>query len=346
MSDAERAAGGAAGGCLTLMLLCGGCLGISALFSPSDYDQHTTPVTTQLRVVDEEKEEKEEPKDAAQIYAESMYDLEVLTYEQEHREWEELAKNEDELAQELEVKKYELDSLPVPEAPKPQTERTWTALGSNITTKATLVDTDNENVTLRKTDGQTVSVKKEILVGGDRAFVQSFWEKRKKSEELLAEYHTESNSLSTMIEELEAKLSKAGSKPVPPDKERIFEVVQAEFREREQEERRLQAEMKREADARIAVRQREADARKGREDRITRQFNSWNGSHINVVKAVKRQMNDAGSFEHVETRYRDHGDSLTIFMEFRGKNAYGGKILSNVTAKVDMKGNVLSLSSF
>lgn len=97
------------------------------------------------------------------------------------------------------------------------------------------------------------------------------------------------------------------------------------------------AERKRQAEA---ARQREEEEKRkavtDRKARIEAQFSAWNGSHINLVTAVKRRMNDPKSFKHVETRYGDKGDHLIVVMQFRGKNAFGGLILSEVVAKASL----------
>jgi len=69
-----------------------------------------------------------------------------------------------------------------------------------------------------------------------------------------------------------------------------------------------------------------------REEKIAKQFSLWDGSHKELVRLVKNDLNDAGSFEHIETTYRinkDHTpgqDILFIKMDFRAKNAFGGVI--------------------
>jgi len=55
---------------------------------------------------------------------------------------------------------------------------------------------------------------------------------------------------------------------------------------------------------------------------------------------IKRNMNDPGSFEHVETRYEDKGDHLIVITKFRGKNAFGGMVINSMMAKVDIDGNI------
>ena len=79
---------------------------------------------------------------------------------------------------------------------------------------------------------------------------------------------------------------------------------------------------------------------------IDSQFSAWDGSHVKLVELVKENMNDPKSFEHVETKYIDNGDSLTIFMKFRGTNAFGGKILNTVTGHADYKANNIKIIEY
>lgn len=79
---------------------------------------------------------------------------------------------------------------------------------------------------------------------------------------------------------------------------------------------------------------------------IQSQFSAWDGSHIHLVSLVKENMNDPKSFEHVETRYTDNGDNLTVFMKFRGTNAFGGKILNSVNATADYKTNTIKITEY
>jgi hypothetical protein len=82
-----------------------------------------------------------------------------------------------------------------------------------------------------------------------------------------------------------------------------------------------------------------------REQEIDNLF-GLNGSHRGLVANVKKSMNDPGSFEHVETQYRDNGnDSITVKMTFRGKNAFGGVVKNWVWAKSDLKGNIIEIIS-
>ena len=83
-----------------------------------------------------------------------------------------------------------------------------------------------------------------------------------------------------------------------------------------------------------------------REQKIERQFSGWDGSHETLTEKVKARMNDADSFEHIATTYTEEEDHLLVKMRFRGKNAFGGKIINTVNAKVDMDGNVIEIISW
>jgi len=78
---------------------------------------------------------------------------------------------------------------------------------------------------------------------------------------------------------------------------------------------------------------------------VSSQFSSWDGSNTYLVKLIKENMNDPKSFEHVNTTYADKGDYILVKMVYRGKNAFGGLILQNVTAKSDYKTNMISVIS-
>lgn len=78
---------------------------------------------------------------------------------------------------------------------------------------------------------------------------------------------------------------------------------------------------------------------------IESQFSSWDGSHKNLTKYIKKQMNDPKSYDHAETVYRKANDYLIVTTTFRGTNAFGGVVKNSVTAKVDMKGNLIEIIS-
>lgn len=79
-----------------------------------------------------------------------------------------------------------------------------------------------------------------------------------------------------------------------------------------------------------------------RQNLIYKQFSNLDGSHRNLKRYVKNNMNDPKSFEHIETKYADKGTYLYVYMKFRGSNAFGATVLNTIRAKVDLQGNILS----
>lgn len=80
-----------------------------------------------------------------------------------------------------------------------------------------------------------------------------------------------------------------------------------------------------------------------RKEFLREQFSWWDGSHRGLTKFIKESMNDPKSYKHVETTYWDRGDYLIVVTTFRGKNAFGGVVKNSVGARVDLKGNVISI---
>lgn len=83
---------------------------------------------------------------------------------------------------------------------------------------------------------------------------------------------------------------------------------------------------------------------KERLEKIEDQFSLWDGSHKNLKKYIKDNMNDPDSFEHVKTVYWDMNDHLVVLMEFRGSNAFGGIVKNSVKAKINIEnGEVIEI---
>lgn len=84
---------------------------------------------------------------------------------------------------------------------------------------------------------------------------------------------------------------------------------------------------------------------KNRKELIEKQFSEYDGSHRGLEKYVKDNMNDPDSYDHIETRFLDKGDFILVVTKFRGANAFGGKVINTVSAKVDLEGNVFKIVS-
>lgn len=86
-------------------------------------------------------------------------------------------------------------------------------------------------------------------------------------------------------------------------------------------------------------------AKTERQIKVESQFSSWDGSHRGLTDLIKKSMNDPDSYEHIETRFKDNADHIFVIAKFRGANAFGGKVINTVSAKVDFSGNVIEITS-
>jgi len=73
------------------------------------------------------------------------------------------------------------------------------------------------------------------------------------------------------------------------------------------------------------------------------QFKVWDGSHKYLVDLIKENLNDAKSFEHVETNYIKDGDDLIVTMKYRAKNGFGATILQVVKARASYKNDTITV---
>ncbi len=76
---------------------------------------------------------------------------------------------------------------------------------------------------------------------------------------------------------------------------------------------------------------------------IEDQFSSWDGSHSELTKVIKKSMNDPKSYDHVETVYFDMGDHLIVNTTFRGENAFGGIVKNTIKAKISIDGENIEI---
>ncbi len=59
-------------------------------------------------------------------------------------------------------------------------------------------------------------------------------------------------------------------------------------------------------------------------------FSPWDGSHRKFTELVKTKLNDPGSLEAIDTKYRIYPDRSSglhyVYMDFTAKNAFGGRV--------------------
>jgi hypothetical protein len=55
-------------------------------------------------------------------------------------------------------------------------------------------------------------------------------------------------------------------------------------------------------------------------------LSAWDGTYSALINAVKENLRDPGSFEHVETRISEIGEDgrQEVIMRYRAKNGFGG----------------------
>lgn len=83
-----------------------------------------------------------------------------------------------------------------------------------------------------------------------------------------------------------------------------------------------------------------------RVDIIKQQFNVRNGSHIQLTDFIKDNMNDPDSYEHIETKFTDKYDYIIVSTRFREANVFGAKVINEIHAHIDLRGNILDTRDF
>lgn len=122
-------------------------------------------------------------------------------------------------------------------------------------------------------------------------------------------------------------------KSYAPDREEIIKEI---------EEKKEIDSLAKELRAKWAADAKESQART---KRIEKQFSSWDGSHPALSRLLEDNMRDPDSYEHIETRFREDGNSIFVVTKFRGANGFGGMTIQTVSARVDFNGNVLEIVS-
>jgi hypothetical protein len=78
----------------------------------------------------------------------------------------------------------------------------------------------------------------------------------------------------------------------------------------------------------------EAEKEKKRIEQYETCFSPWDGSHTKLKYFIKDNMNDPGSFDHVETTYQDMVTVLIVQTTFRGNNQFGALVKNTIKARV------------
>ncbi|HAU5563294.1 TPA: DUF4875 domain-containing protein [Serratia fonticola] len=97
--------------------------------------------------------------------------------------------------------------------------------------------------------------------------------------------------------------------------------------------------------AQRVIKQHKEEALAKRKKDIESQFSSWDGSHIDLARRVKDMLNDPDSFKHYKTTYIDRGDHITVFMDFGGKNGFGGMVRNSISADYSLDGTLIKINN-
>lgn len=76
-------------------------------------------------------------------------------------------------------------------------------------------------------------------------------------------------------------------------------------------------------------------------EQIKPQFDSRDGSHIDLTKRIKYILDDPGSYKHAETKYEIKDDHIIVRQSFRAKNKFGALVKQTATAKYTFDGEFI-----
>lgn len=82
---------------------------------------------------------------------------------------------------------------------------------------------------------------------------------------------------------------------------------------------------------------------KAKQKKIESQFSAWDGSHRNLEKLIKENLNDPDSYEHLKTNYWDMDSLIVVRTEYTAKNGFGGRVQGAVKARFDLEGNLIEV---
>jgi len=80
-----------------------------------------------------------------------------------------------------------------------------------------------------------------------------------------------------------------------------------------------------------------------RQELVEKQFSAWDGSHYALERLIKKNLKDPDSYEHIETRFGDKGEYILVYTKYRARNSFGGMVIEEMGAKVDINGNIIEI---
>lgn len=123
----------------------------------------------------------------------------------------------------------------------------------------------------------------------------------------------------------------------------FYNILQNNIESREKYKEEIKTKKEKENEAKKAEEKRQEWEKRIKE--LEQSFSTWDGSHINLTKFIKSNMNDAKSYEHVDTTYIDKVDHLIVTTKFRWNNAFGAKVINTITAKISIGWEIIEIIS-
>jgi hypothetical protein len=78
-----------------------------------------------------------------------------------------------------------------------------------------------------------------------------------------------------------------------------------------------------------------------RKDAIAAQFDRKTGEHQMIRLVLRTSLNDPDSYEHASTTYEERGKLIRVTCLYRAKNAFGAKVLQQVTADCSIETGII-----
>lgn len=77
---------------------------------------------------------------------------------------------------------------------------------------------------------------------------------------------------------------------------------------------------------------------------IEKAFSPWDGSHRQLESYIKKNLKDPDSYQHIETRYADNGNTITVTTKYRAKNSFGGYVIESSVATANIDGTLITVN--
>lgn len=71
-----------------------------------------------------------------------------------------------------------------------------------------------------------------------------------------------------------------------------------------------------------------------RREQIAQHFSPLDGHCYTIETAIKKQLNDPGSYQHAKTVWIDEGSTVFVVTEIRAKNPFGAMILTTFHGRI------------